>query len=194
MKTEIEWIPVGEKLPEPESEVLITICNKITDNLSVWSGVLYNHGWEASRLDDYLDMRYTDDFEVTAWAHLPEAYKDGVEKVNEVKLKPCPFCGGEAEITTRIGKCYAICKGCGAVAAGAGTIDDAAKAWNKRIGHETYKEYLDAHISWDAFPDANVDNITDHVCIRQFFGAAAKAEDCGNIEFECSECWDREMP
>lgn len=112
--------------------------------------------------------------------------------MNEVKLKPCPFCGGEAEIAARIDKCYAICKGCGAVAAGADTIDNAAKTWNKRIGHETYKEYFDAHISWDAFPDANVDNIIGYVCIRQFFGNAAKAESCEEIE--CSECWDREMP
>lgn len=113
--------------------------------------------------------------------------------MNEIKLKPCPFCGGEAEVISVYSHYGVMCKGCGAGTVSADTIDGAAKAWNKRIGHETYKEYLDAHISWDAFQDANVDNITDHVCIRQFFGDAAKAEDCGNIEFECSECWDREM-
>lgn len=79
MKTEIEWIPVGEKLPEPESKVLVTVRDKTTDDLSVWCGVRYDKGWELSRFDDYLDTRYTDDFEVTAWAHLPEAYKEGVD-------------------------------------------------------------------------------------------------------------------
>ena len=84
MKVEIEWIPVGEKLPELECEVLVTIRNKITGDLSaglsVWSGALYDKGWEASRLDDYLDTRYTDDFEVTAWAHLPTPYKEEKEQ------------------------------------------------------------------------------------------------------------------
>ena len=115
-----------------------------------------------------------------------------MEKVNEVKLKPCPFCGGEAKIISGYGKYAVTCKGCYAMAPNTYTEGDAAKAWNKRIGHETYKEYFDAHISWDAFPDANVDNIIGYVCVRQFFGNAAKAENCEEIE--CSECWDREMP
>lgn len=79
MKTEIEWIPVGEKLPEPESEVLVTVHGKTTDDLSVWYGVRYDKGWELSRFDDYLDTRYTDDFEVTAWAHMQEPYKEGAD-------------------------------------------------------------------------------------------------------------------
>lgn len=77
--SEIEWIPVSEKLPEPESEVLVTVRDKTTDDLSVWCGVRYDKGWELSRFDDYLDTRYTDDLEVTAWAHLPEAYKEGAD-------------------------------------------------------------------------------------------------------------------
>lgn len=112
--------------------------------------------------------------------------------MNEVKLKPCPFCGGEAEIIDVYGEYGVMCKECNAGTESAGTMDDAAKIWNERYGHETYKEYFDAHISWDAFPDANVDNIIGYACIRQFFGNAAKAENCGEIE--CSECWDREMP
>lgn len=79
MKTEIEWIPVGEKLPEPEIEVLVIVRDKPTGNLSVWSGIVNDKDWEVSRVGDYFDTRYTDNFEVTAWAHLPEAYKEGAD-------------------------------------------------------------------------------------------------------------------
>lgn len=112
--------------------------------------------------------------------------------MNEIKLKPCPFCGEEAEIIS-VYKQYAVtCKGCDVVSASHDTQLDAINEWNKRIGHETYKEYLDDHISWDAFPNATINNIYNYMCIRHFFGNDARAEDCGYIE--CRECWDREMP
>lgn len=75
-----KWIPVSEKLPEPESKVLVTVRDKTTDDLSVWCGVRYDKGWELSRFDDYLDTRYTDDIEVTAWAHLPESHKESKDE------------------------------------------------------------------------------------------------------------------
>lgn len=70
-------------------------------------------------------------------------------------LKPCPFCGGAAEIVERdvepqqdswYGKTLAIfakCKTCGACLFdqyfhdGFGTNDDAAAAWNRRAPMET---------------------------------------------------------
>ena len=113
-------------------------------------------------------------------------------KVNEIKLKPCPFCGGSAVTTDVSGRWAAICTTCGTIMTNFATSNAAARAWNRRKGHQTYRDYLDESVSWDSFPNANVDNIIDYVCIRQFFGNAAKAENCGEIA--CSECWNREMP
>lgn len=111
--------------------------------------------------------------------------------MNEIKLKHCPFCGGSAVIMDVSGKYYIVCTTCATTMPNFVTSTAAAKAWNKRIGHETYKEYLDDHISWDAFPNATTHDICNYMCISHFFGNDAKAEDCGNIE--CSDCWDREM-
>ena len=48
MKTEIEWIPVSEKLPRLEDDVLVTVRNKETGTSAVWSGVRYKNGWAIS--------------------------------------------------------------------------------------------------------------------------------------------------
>lgn len=112
--------------------------------------------------------------------------------MNEVKLKPCPFCGGEAKIISGYGKYAVTCKECDATAPSTYTESDAAKAWNKRYGHQTYREYFEEQFPWDAFPDATTHDVCNYMCIGHFFGNAAKAENCGEIE--CDECWDREMP
>lgn len=74
----------------------------------------------------------------------------GNENVEEIKLKPCPFCGGEAEWyrTKRdkrkvFGIYHMIatikCKRCTAEVSQAGydadkAFENAAKMWNKRVG------------------------------------------------------------
>lgn len=57
--------------------------------------------------------------------------------MSEIKLKPCPFCGGEAEI--QYGACdynvyQAVCKGqnCNAMNGWSDTPEEAAEAWNRR--------------------------------------------------------------
>lgn len=65
--------------------------------------------------------------------------------MGEIKLKPCPFCGGKAEFA--IGEEYREeqggggewieCSSCGAETAYFGTPERAAEAWNKRAGQET---------------------------------------------------------
>ena len=113
--------------------------------------------------------------------------------MNEVKLKPCPFCGGEAGITTDIySKYVASCKECGAVSKNADTIDGAAKAWNKRDGRQTYREYFEEQFPWDAFPDADVDEIISKLRVCQLWGKEHVATDCEAIS--CATHWDREMP
>lgn len=195
MKTGIEWIPVSEKLPELESEVLVTVRNKTTGNLSTWSGIMHDKdwemsSWEVSRVDDYLDTRYTDDFEVTAWAHMPEPCTEGRTEMNEVKLKPCPFCGGEAKMISGYGKYAATCKECDAMTSSTYTASDAAKAWNKRDKRKTY---------WERFVEdciaaryASVPPLAaNRLCVKWFFGESAEQLDCSH---NCEECWDREMP
>lgn len=112
--------------------------------------------------------------------------------MNEVKLKPCPFCGGEAGITTDIySKYVASCKECGAVSKNADTIGGAAKAWNKRDGRQTYRDYFEEHFPWDAFPDADARTLIDGVRVCDVFGGKHIAPDC--TEICCDDHWGREM-
>ena len=57
--------------------------------------------------------------------------------MSEIKLKPCPFCGGKAEI--QYGACdynvyQAVCKGqnCNAMNGWSDTPEEAAEQWNRR--------------------------------------------------------------
>lgn len=64
--------------------------------------------------------------------------------MKNIELKPCPFCGGEAEMVTTVScqtsRAYVRCKEC---AAKAQTLDDydhdgsfifsACEAWNRRV-------------------------------------------------------------
>ena len=67
-----------------------------------------------------------------------------VKKLKEMKLKPCPFCGGKAAIYAGDGVCV-ICKKCGCrtksladrysmVRTNGGAIDAVIKRWNRREG------------------------------------------------------------
>jgi len=52
--------------------------------------------------------------------------------MNEV-LKPCPFCGGDAEkVNNWNGTCIIVCKGCGVQTYHALVEREAVEAWNKR--------------------------------------------------------------
>ena len=58
------------------------------------------------------------------------------------KLKPCPFCGGEAEVV--FGACdynvYQVCctgANCHAMAGWSDTEEEAIEEWNRRAGNET---------------------------------------------------------
>ena len=69
-----KWIPVSEKLPRLEDDVLVTVRNKETGTSAVWSGVRHKNGWAISSYCDYIYLYDADsDLEVIAWTHLPEA-------------------------------------------------------------------------------------------------------------------------
>ncbi len=70
--------------------------------------------------------------------------------MTEIKLKPCPFCGGEAEFKTiekdmlsRQDYIWVRCSKCEATSKKfesnlySSAAEDAAKAWNRRIKDET---------------------------------------------------------
>lgn len=112
--------------------------------------------------------------------------------MSEIELKPCPFCGGEAEIIEAFGDFAAMCKECDAAAASADTESGAAKAWNKRKWHQTYREYFEEQFPRDAFPAADVDEIISELRVCQLWGKEHVATDCEDIL--CATHWDREMP
>lgn len=66
--------------------------------------------------------------------------RDGIRKMSEIKLKPCPFCGGEARIASEGGTVVlATCKKCHAETQGVSISaeycanEKAAEEWNRRI-------------------------------------------------------------
>lgn len=78
--SEIEWIPVSEKLPRLEDDMLVTVRNKETGTSAVWSGTRYKNGWAISSCCDYIDLYDADsDLEVVAWAYLPVPYEEAEE-------------------------------------------------------------------------------------------------------------------
>ena len=76
--------------------------------------------------------------------------------MDEIKLKPCPFCGGEAMLTTNLyaGIVYIQCKCCTAMVGRKRKIvssmigkeyfvnkEEAIEAWNRRAEHEQSGAY-----------------------------------------------------
>ena len=68
--------------------------------------------------------------------------------MGEIKLKPCPFCGGKAEFA--LGEEYREeykqsndwieCNSCGTETACFDTPEEAAEAWNNRAGEDGAEE------------------------------------------------------
>ena len=71
------------------------------------------------------------------------------------ELLPCPFCGGEAEMTENSFIWVAICKTCGGSTGLLDTEAEAVAAWNtraertcKRLVHGMERDRMVATVSW----------------------------------------------
>ena len=78
------------------------------------------------------------------------------------ELKPCPFCGGEAEKEWGIPSIFWIkCTGCGVEGSQHGSLEEAIKAWNTRKPIDKVVEQLEAIQNFEMrtgkcyCPDAN---------------------------------------
>jgi len=49
-----------------------------------------------------------------------------------MKLKKCPFCGGEAEIINTMGEYWCMCDQCGANSKMTASKKETKRLWNKR--------------------------------------------------------------
>ena len=59
----------------------------------------------------------------------------GEVQTTETKLKPCPFCGGEASMYIAYDDGYYVCcDECGCGLPVYNTEEEAIEAWNKRVG------------------------------------------------------------
>ena len=65
--------------------------------------------------------------------------------MSEEKLKPCPFCGGEASVYETgymysAPQYYICCDECGSGIAVFNTEQDAIEAWNRRVPQRTWTQ------------------------------------------------------
>ena len=94
--------------------------------------------------------------------------------MTETKLKPCPFCGGEAYIDVYDDKLYARCQGCESMTALYDDNQEAIDAWNTRADERwisvkdalpktRHKKTIDDCVYYDSDPVAvvTIDDIGD---------------------------------
>lgn len=81
-------------------------------------------------------------------------------------LKPCPFCGGEAELITKAPEAYVHCLACSATSDSSFVPGHAAKQWNRRAAASAEP------VAWQPIETAPMDG-TDVLIAA--YGRAAEA-------------------
>lgn len=78
MRGEQRWIPVTERLPETDNEVLITVLDAEDDYVEVYKGFYQDHEWWTQWCHGCLKIKDEPCGVniVTAWMPLPEPYKE----------------------------------------------------------------------------------------------------------------------
>lgn len=85
-----QWIPVTEKLPEPETYILVSFDNFTLPDIATYrvdddgSGAFYQGD------EDYTYLSVG--FYVNAWMPLPEPYRSEVEEKRLEDVMRCPYC------------------------------------------------------------------------------------------------------
>ncbi len=116
--------------------------------------------------------------------------------MNEIKLKPCPFCGGVAKVEYAGNRVYICCKPCGSRTILCGTVIWAAKCWNYRKGHKTFREHFEENFPFDKFQDGLKENLHLKFCVEDLYGADLMPKPCetyAKCSSKCVDCWDMEM-
>lgn len=99
------------------------------------------------------------------------------------QLKPCPFCGGEAEVVFEIdGTATVECIGCGAMV-------DGIERWNARWDY--YGDVIECYECAIGGKEAAQRSVEENIRAQGY----VKERTCHNVsewreEFECSECGD----
>ncbi len=112
--------------------------------------------------------------------------------MNEIKLKPCPFCGGVAKVEYAGSRVYICCKPCGARTMLCDTVIWAAKCWNYRKGHKTFREYFEENFPFDKFPKLKEEELHSMLCVKDVFCCEQMPKQCSELK-NCIDCWDMEM-
>jgi hypothetical protein len=67
------WVPIGERLPDPRTKVLISFDDGTVDS--------YFQKWADAPEDGFVNAYVKDDFSgyrhVTAWMYMPEPFQEG---------------------------------------------------------------------------------------------------------------------
>lgn len=98
------WIPVAEKLPEPETYILVSFDNYTLPDIAIYrvdddgSGAFYVGALDCT----YLSVGLF----VNAWMPLPEPYRAEVEEKRLEDVMRCPYCNYIPECNEQ------TCEGC----------------------------------------------------------------------------------